>query len=106
MMEDLNNIPTVIVITVEGKEYPLDCSEFTGREASQLKNLGRIDGIAEIPKAIKALDLEAISVMAAISMVRAGINIPIEVLVEKLLDAKMGEIKIDIPAGETEPRPT
>lgn len=92
---------TIIVITVEGKDYPLDCSEFTAREVGVLKRIGHLRGPSDMAEALKAVDLEAVAALAIIAMQRAGKNVN----PEALLDAKLGEIKISLPEAEADPTP-
>lgn len=100
-MADKNQQQTTLVVTVNGEDYVLDCSEFTGRECGVLKRIGHIRGISELPEAITAGDLEVVAALAVIAAKRAGIIIN----PETLLDGQIGNIKIALPESEDPPTP-
>lgn len=101
MTEKVGADQSVIIMTIDGQDYTLDCMEFTARECGLLKRIGHIAGVAAIPAAIEALDLEAIVALAVIAMKRAGIIAN----PEELLDGEVGIIKLKFPESEDPPTP-
>lgn len=99
MSKEPDQPDTTIKVTVEGVEYPLDLSEMTGREVGVLKRVGHIKGVGDLPEALQAGDLEVVVAVAVIAMSRAGVTAD----AERLLDAKMGVIRIDAGEGDAVP---
>lgn len=80
----------VIIVTVDGVDYDLDLTEFSGTETGILKRTGRIGGVAEIGPALQAGDLELVCALAVVAARRVGVTLD----AAGLLDAKMGVVKI------------
>lgn len=101
MSTEADKQDATIVVRVEGVEYPLDLSEMTGREVGVLKRVGHLRGVVDLIEALQYADQEAIVAVAVIAMSRAGVTAD----PERLLDAKMGTIKIDAGTSESDAGP-
>lgn len=89
----------VITVSIDGMDYTVDVTNFTGREVGILKSVGHIKGFADFGDAMLAGDLEVLAALAGIAMKRAGH----EPDFEKLLDMPLGKIVVSAP---DEPDPT
>lgn len=92
----------VLVITVEDVKYTLDCNQFTPRECGLIKRIGNVRGVAEIPQALVAGDMELVVALAVVAAKRAGkILNP-----EALMDGEGGLILVNIPSETDDNPPT
>ena len=98
-MADEKTEGTVITITVEDEDYPLDVSEFTARECGQLKSIGHIRGVLEIGDALQAGDLETVAALAVIAMQRAGKAVN----PASILNMDFGKVLVHIPDDDSDP---
>ena len=89
----------VITITVDGMEYPLDIGDLTGREYGVLREVAHIEGLSDIGVGIDKRNMEVVIALAGVAMQRAGIKVDFD----RLLDMKIGDIKLDIP--DVDPTP-
>ncbi len=88
----------ILEITVEGVKYVLDLAQFSGRETGILKRVGELRGVAEIPAALAAGDLEAVVALAVIAARRAGVTLD----ADRLLDAEMGAVRVHVVGEEAD----
>jgi hypothetical protein len=91
----------VLTITVEEVPYSLDLTEFSGTETGILKRVGHIGGVAQIGSALQAGDLELVVALAVIAARRVGVTLDHQ----KLLDAKMGAVTINVEEPEVDAGP-
>ena len=91
-MSGEKNKNLVLQISVGEDVYDLNF-EFTARECGRVKRIAHIKGLGEIATALEAGDLEVCVALAVVAMERAKRHVN----VDDLLDAKMGNIRVDIP---------